>query len=218
MGTRHLVAVHIDGEYKVGQYGQWDGYPSGQGVALLDFLRSGNIEGLKRNLARTFEPNEDDEKRMWAEFGVDIVATNGSVPYEVARAHGERYPSLSRDTGAEILQLIADWASEERIPLVADISFAGDSLFCEWAYVIDFDIGTFEVYRGFNKEGPVPEGSRFHDIPWDDNRLHGIGPYYQVTLSRSWNLEDLPSQEAFLDAFKAPAKAEDTSSVPATAE
>lgn len=27
MGTRHLTAVVIDGDYKVAQYGQWDGYP-----------------------------------------------------------------------------------------------------------------------------------------------------------------------------------------------
>ena len=26
MGTRNLTAVFMDGEYKVAQYGQWDGY------------------------------------------------------------------------------------------------------------------------------------------------------------------------------------------------
>jgi hypothetical protein len=38
MGTRHLIAAKIDGVYKLAQYGQWDGYPDGQGVAVLDFL------------------------------------------------------------------------------------------------------------------------------------------------------------------------------------
>ena len=38
MGTRHLIAAKIDGVYKLAQYGQWDGYPEGQGVAVLDFL------------------------------------------------------------------------------------------------------------------------------------------------------------------------------------
>ena len=28
MGTRNLTCVFKDGEYKVAQYGQWDGYPS----------------------------------------------------------------------------------------------------------------------------------------------------------------------------------------------
>lgn len=31
MGTRNLTAVYLDGQYKVAQYGQWDGYPEGQG-------------------------------------------------------------------------------------------------------------------------------------------------------------------------------------------
>ena len=30
MGTRHLIAVQLDGEYKIAQYGQWDGYPEGK--------------------------------------------------------------------------------------------------------------------------------------------------------------------------------------------
>ena len=39
MGTRNLVAVQIDGQYKIAQYGQWDGYPSGKGLEVLEFLR-----------------------------------------------------------------------------------------------------------------------------------------------------------------------------------
>jgi len=32
MGTRHLsMAYNKGGEVKVAQYGQWDGYPEGQG-------------------------------------------------------------------------------------------------------------------------------------------------------------------------------------------
>ena len=27
MGTRNLTVVYLDGQYKVAQYGQWDGYP-----------------------------------------------------------------------------------------------------------------------------------------------------------------------------------------------
>lgn len=40
MGTRNLTMV-IDrkGEIKVAQYGQWDGYPSGQGATILEFAK-----------------------------------------------------------------------------------------------------------------------------------------------------------------------------------
>ena len=38
MGTRNLTCVFVNGEYKVAQYCQWDGYPSGQGLTILNFL------------------------------------------------------------------------------------------------------------------------------------------------------------------------------------
>ena len=49
MGTRNLTAVFMDGEYKVAQYGQWDGYPSGQGVDILNILKNAKKDILKRN-------------------------------------------------------------------------------------------------------------------------------------------------------------------------
>ena len=38
MGTRHLTVVVVDGIHRVAQYGQWDGYPDGQGVTVAAFL------------------------------------------------------------------------------------------------------------------------------------------------------------------------------------
>lgn len=37
MGTRNLTCVVLDGKYVVSSYGQWDGYPSGQGKQFLIF-------------------------------------------------------------------------------------------------------------------------------------------------------------------------------------
>ena len=49
MGTRNLTIVYSNGEYKVAQYGQWDGYPEGLGVQLLKYLRE--YLRNKRNLS-----------------------------------------------------------------------------------------------------------------------------------------------------------------------
>jgi len=50
MGTRHLIAVAIDGEYKVAQYGQWDGYFEGQGVDVLNFLKNVDYNEFKNQV------------------------------------------------------------------------------------------------------------------------------------------------------------------------
>ena len=34
MGTRHITAVVSEGQFVVAQYGQWDGYPTGQEMTL----------------------------------------------------------------------------------------------------------------------------------------------------------------------------------------
>ena len=45
MTTRSLTAVKVDGEYKIAQYGHYDGYPLGQGIYVLKFL----LEDMKKD-------------------------------------------------------------------------------------------------------------------------------------------------------------------------
>jgi len=40
MGTRHITQVRYGDEIRVSQYGQWDGYPAGQGLTVFRFLKS----------------------------------------------------------------------------------------------------------------------------------------------------------------------------------
>jgi len=61
-----------------------------------------------------------------------------------------RYPSLSRDTGAKILNLIADVKDDKPIFICEvreSLEFAMDSL-CEWVYDIDLDANKLKVYGG----------------------------------------------------------------------
>ncbi|OBT59797.1 hypothetical protein VE03_10541, partial [Pseudogymnoascus sp. 23342-1-I1] len=52
LGTRNLVFVYYQSRFVLAQYGQWDGYPEGQGFTILAFLRTPlNIERLKAGLA-----------------------------------------------------------------------------------------------------------------------------------------------------------------------
>jgi hypothetical protein len=170
MGTRHLIMVMLDGQYKVAQYGQWDGYPEGQGVKVLDFLRSHNVEVFKSQVRK-----------------VRYLA-----PEEVERESRTNYcgdhDEFSRDTSAGILPLI--YSGEVSI-LHNQEDFIKDSLMCEWAYVIDLDKNTFETYRGFNKS-PLNERARFYYGGKQD------GGYYPCSLVRSFHFTQLPTDEYFL--------------------
>ena len=51
MGTRHLTIVKHEEEIKVAQYGQWDGYPDGAGMIILNFLKTADLDQFKERLS-----------------------------------------------------------------------------------------------------------------------------------------------------------------------
>lgn len=185
MGTRHLICVKLDGEYKIAQYGQWDGYPEGAGLEVLKFLRERmETNRFATNLRQTYLIDVKTMDKI-------IDEMNYHVPWStIARA----FPAFDRDTGAEILDIVQ--AGKARM-LVNQIDFAKDSLFCEWAYVIDLDEHVFQVYEGFNKT-KLEEGDRFFFIQEE----YSQNGFYPVREVQSWSLFHLPDAKTFLKAFE----------------
>lgn len=202
MGTRNLTMVIHKGEAKVAQYGQWDGYPSGQGATALQFLKTADLEEFKKKLEKIVFANEEQ---------VEMINEQGAF---------ETRPYLSRDLGADILNAIntgkftrSEYQQGEggfkKVTTEVEVSidylidqstFAADSLFCEWAYVIDFDKGTFEVYTGFNKT-PLEEGERFKYL--QDSKEHfeerrGEDQYYPIRHVHTFKLDELPEEIEFV--------------------
>jgi hypothetical protein len=172
MGTRHLIAVQLDGQYRIAQYGQWNGYPSGQGEDVLKFF-----DGL-------------DRERFFAKLRAATFYTSEELDAESDRFKRQNinwqrdYPWLSRDAGADVLTHVL--IQPAGIKLKNSIDFAGDSLMCEWAYVIDFDANRLEVHKGSNKQ-PLEPHERFANSPLDHDE------YKQVRLVQHYALDELPS-------------------------
>jgi len=176
MGTRHIILVKLDNEYKVAQYGQWDGYPSGQGADILSFLKeSNNIEKLKNNLSKV-------------RFKDKAFLDSYDLRTEEQKAWFDKY--ISRNLGALILDSIANSLDTEII-LKNSIDFIDDVIMCEYGYVIDFDLGTFEVYSGFNKT-PLKPGDRFFGFK-------NQGEFNPIKLIASFELNNLPSVKEISD-------------------
>lgn len=193
MGTRNLTIVKHNGEYKVAQYGQWDGYPSGQGLTVLAFARKLS----KVNTLLEFTRKVDAVKVASLEYMNDI---DNRVKSGEIKDWRKSYPELSRDTCAEILDMIME--RPPGIILQDDINFAADSLFCEWAYVIDLDESTFEAYVGFNQT-PLEPGDRFFFL--NDKRQRDYREdYYPIKLypGARWSLRELPTEDEFLGTFR----------------
>jgi hypothetical protein len=51
MGARHLTIIRDNGKM-LHHYGQWDGYPSGQGVIVLETLKTFNERKFRQNFEK----------------------------------------------------------------------------------------------------------------------------------------------------------------------
>ena len=190
MGTRNLTCVFKDGEYKVAQYCQWDGYPSGQGLTALNFLRIMERQTFEQKLSRVHFADDKEIQNLWVECGAD--PKSDGVNLDVSNVFKKKYLHLHRDCGADILTLIHDFNGES-MPLHNSLDFAYSSLFCEWCYVIDLDKNTFEVFKGFNKRKPG-KNARFNDIATTNLK----GEYFTVRLKKKYALDALPTDKEFL--------------------
>lgn len=192
MGTRNLEVVILNDEVRVGQYCQWDGFPDSQGMTALHFLRDKmNKEQFIQKVQQSSFLTEEEHRAMWVACGAS--PDSDFVSYDVSKKFAEKYPHLHRDCGAKIFEIIQE--NESGIKLQNSVDFAGDSLFCEWAYVVDLDNNTFEVYQGFN-QSPLTEKDRFYFLQKPNSE------YYPVKMLKSYSLNNLPTDEDFLKDFE----------------
>lgn len=193
MGTRNLtMVINKEGETKIAQYGQWDGYPEGQGRVILTFLNRRKSSGFKKfqkKLELVHFSTEEEEKEM-QKFSESIGSKDGWMTMEQSAKYHERYPLLTRDLGGAILKSVDKLTKPTFLQDSTD--FAGDGLFCEYAYVVDFKKGNFEVYEGFSKR-KLTEKDRFY--PLFGKSDNGYSP---VVLRKTFKLNNLPTVKQFL--------------------
>jgi hypothetical protein len=147
MGTRNLTKViDAEGITRVAQYGQWDGYPEYTGTRILEFISEYKmLEKIEQSLAKArFITNEE-----LMEIDKEYTDENGMMDFDTAKYFSLMYPSLTRDTGCDILKVLV--YSNGQIPLKDESDFEGDDLFCEGVYTIDFKTREFSSkWNGIN--------------------------------------------------------------------
>lgn len=154
MGTRGTTIVILDGEIKVQQYGQWDHYPDGAGLTVLDFARDhlSSAEGIAHFTEKVRTLKQADESYL-EELGERV----DHLTYREIR---ESFPAFHRDTGVGILGLIAN-GSVNRVYLDSEAESWSEGI-----ATIDLDKETYNfTYHSDSQTFPLD------DLPTDEQFL-----------------------------------------------
>lgn len=173
MGTRGAYGFRIGGKDKV-TYNHFDSYPSGLGESVLVALASADL-GRVKTVAEGIEMV--DEGATPTDAQIKICQDRGLVNLGVSRQDTSDWYCLLRNAQGDIEALL-----NGRVPFMSDgAGFLTDSLFCEWAYIINLDEGVLEVYKGFNKVVSAP--GRYAPLGGDGQGYFGVALIDSIPLA-----------------------------------
>lgn len=181
MSTRGFLGFVADKRETI-TYVHYDAYPSALGADVLKWARTvTDWDAIRQQAANLVhvdgETMPTDEQRaalaQYAKPGADPEKDPGE----------EWYRLLYRTFGDPAATLASGYAPHSP-------DWPGDSVWCEWGYLIDLDEKKFELYQGFQTR---PHKGRFADRPANER-----SGYYPVKVLASWPLDDLPDDGSFL--------------------
>lgn len=169
MGTRGSYGFFKDGESKL-TYNHFDSYPTGLGFEVVKFIKKHSNKELNNmfdSLALVKEkdyPTQQEEVNL-KKLGFGTEYKNKKLTwYEILGSH---FGDLNLYSNG--LNYMIDYTD-----------FIKESLFCEWAYIINLNSNELEIYVGFQKE---PNNNRYCiDIPSKSG-------YYNCKLIKSIPLD-----------------------------
>jgi len=149
MGTRNMtMVIDQEGAKKVAQYGQWDGYPSGVGADILNFLKNTELfEKFKAKLGRVrFAEPEGKDKELLESYDNNAPTWSNDPDKRTEEQKKWFKTFITRDLAAEVLTNIAESEREEIILMDREELGKMDGAGVEWSYIIDLQKGTLAVH------------------------------------------------------------------------
>ena len=141
MGTRGLYGFRKNGEDKL-TYNHFDSYPDYLGRIMVEFCKSTSIKEMNEIFDRIVLVDENGKptKKQITEC---IEYYNGNVSSQKV----EDWYCLLREAQGN-----PNVYKHGLKYMVDNQGFIKDSLFCEYAYIINLDTNSLEFYVGFQKE------------------------------------------------------------------
>lgn len=173
MGTRNLtMVIDQEGNKKVAQYGQFDGYPSGVGIDVFNFIKNKDLfEKFKLNLPKVrFLESENRDKEFLDSYNNNV----NSRPVKTTDEQKKWFDSYcDRELAAKVLVNIATSDDDEIILLDRESAATSSCETIEYCYLINLKENTLGV-------------SRYSDLK----------PY------KTYNLNELPSAETYIEELE----------------
>lgn len=175
MGTRGAVGFRVNRQDKL-QYNHFDSYPEGLGHEVLEFIKNETIDSLKE-MANKIEMVDE----YIAPSSEQIKECSKWSNCEIKEGEEIDWYSLLRSAQGNL----SVYNNGLKYMLNAN-SFMLDSLFCEYAYVINIDNQKLEFYSGYNKIARKGKG-RYADKmqAGSTNNFHG------VVLIKNYDLNEI---------------------------
>jgi hypothetical protein len=174
MSTRGAVGFRYQKQDYV-HYNHSDSYPTGLGKEVLEFIQGSSSEELQEISSRIVLVSEEDKPTIEQ---IEQIEKNHFI--NNFSQQDDWYGILRNVQGN--LQ-----AYKYGLNFMLDgKNFLLDSLFCEYAYIVNVDNNTLEFYRGFNQQ-QLKNNGRYasKQDPLNNNN------YYGVALVSKYSFEDI---------------------------
>lgn len=162
MSTRGLYGFRKNGQDKL-TYNHWDSYPENLGKKILDYCRHTSIKDLN-DVCDAIVLVEEDSKPTTKMIQHCIKA--GYSDFSVSTQRKDDWYCLLHNIMGDFYYLARDVAVVRRpLYMIDNHDFIEDSLFCEYAYIINLDNETLEFWNGGQTKP-------------DDHNRYGTEAYY----------------------------------------
>jgi hypothetical protein len=181
MSTRGFLGFVADKRETI-TYVHYDAYPSALGADVLKWARAVTDWDTVRQQAANL-----------VHIDGDVMPTPEQCEALAQYAKGGAEPES--EPGEEWYRLLYGTFGDPAATLAAGHAphapdWPGDSVWCEWGYLIDLDERRFEVYQGFQT---APHSGRFAD-----RATNPRSGYHAVKLLAAWPLDALPDADEFM--------------------
>jgi len=180
MSTRGVVGFRHNGQDKV-MYNHSDSYPDYLGLTVLEAVRKYSDEQLiaAHKKITLVDPDEKPSEELQAQY----------TKYHcggVSTGKKSEWYSLLREAQGNIDAYVTD---DKLAHMINGRRSMFDSLFSEYAYIINLDDKTLEFYVGFNKDKNA--AGRYASFTEDPKEA-----YYGVRLVKAYTFEQVRSAKS----------------------